>query len=294
MTIRQNASLWQPHDRAARPGRRRFLLASLLTVAILLLPMRSAANASTVLGAPTAPGSVLTAPLSPGMELRLSFRLLFAGMVGAAVGKERSHHHPAGVRTMSLVSLGAAAFTICSMYGFAGCRYDPSRMASNVASGVGFVGAGVITTTRNKGNESVVHGLTTAAAIWLSAAMGVASGLGLFYIASVSALATIGILRVNQVAEKIQPMVKRVELEEGTPVVRRKVRKVIQVGAQRSEPMVEPLVNPNIVVKRRKAEKPPDEDVVECEDDDDDVEVVRPKLPLMYRDGGWNETSMRP
>jgi putative Mg2+ transporter-C (MgtC) family protein len=101
---------------------------------------------------------------------------------------------------MALVSLGAAAFTICSAYGFSG-RADPSRMAANVASGVGFLGAGVITThaTMNRQrNYSIVHGLTTAAAIWLSAALGVASGVGLYLVSGTTALTTVVILRLGK------------------------------------------------------------------------------------------------
>jgi putative Mg2+ transporter-C (MgtC) family protein len=144
----------------------------------------------------------------------LTFRLLYAGVLGAAVGKERSgkQHHPAGVRTMSLVSLGAAAFSICSLYGFASAgRYDPSRMASSVASGVGFIGAGVITTTGSRecdedgnGGVSIVHGLTTAAAIWLSAAVGVGCGVGLHYLSTAGALLTISILRIGRWAQRLE------------------------------------------------------------------------------------------
>ena len=71
-------------------------------------------------------------------EVRLMGRLWYAALLGAAVGKERSsaNHHPAGVRTLALVSLGSAAFTLCSMFGFgAAGKFDTSRMASAVASG---------------------------------------------------------------------------------------------------------------------------------------------------------------
>mmetsp|Transcript_20706 Transcript_20706/g.57215 ORF Transcript_20706/g.57215 Transcript_20706/m.57215 type:complete len:102 (+) Transcript_20706:1139-1444(+) len=90
--------------------------------------------------------SGIPAPLASAFwEARISLRLIFAALTGAAIGKERSgKYHPAGVRTMSLVALGAALFTLCSRHGFAGTHYDTSRMASNVASGVGFIGAGVI------------------------------------------------------------------------------------------------------------------------------------------------------
>mmetsp|Transcript_21252 Transcript_21252/g.31504 ORF Transcript_21252/g.31504 Transcript_21252/m.31504 type:complete len:429 (-) Transcript_21252:1098-2384(-) len=132
------------------------------------------------------------------MELRLASRLVFATVAGSIVGWERSStNHSAGVRTMALVSLGAAAFTMCSAYGFHG-KVDPSRMAANVASGVGFLGAGVITTEASKSEGNIVHGLTTAAAIWLSAAIGVANGLGLHFISLSMALATVSILRLGK------------------------------------------------------------------------------------------------
>jgi len=104
------------------------------------------------------------------------------------------------------VATGAACFTVCSMYGFGGTRYDASRLASNVASGVGFIGAGVITTTGGGGGSggSIVHGLTTAAAIWLSAAVGVGCGVGMCVLSTTAALLTITVLRVGRVAQALQ------------------------------------------------------------------------------------------
>jgi len=154
-------------------------------------------------------------------EAELAFRLVFASFGGALVGLERSSSdHPAGVRTMALVSLGAASFTLCGMYGFnnaimdanglisAATKYDPSRMASSVASGVGFIGAGVITNNRQPNGmhdkDSSVNGLTTAAAIWTSAAVGVASGVGLYFISATASLATVFILRFGKVKKALQ------------------------------------------------------------------------------------------
>jgi putative Mg2+ transporter-C (MgtC) family protein len=100
---------------------------------------------------------------------------------------------------MALVAMGASAFTVCSAYGFSSTgRHDPSRMASNVASGVGFVGAGVITTTHFSG-RNIVHGLTTASTIWLSAAVGVSCGTGLYQIATMASALTIFILRLGRI-----------------------------------------------------------------------------------------------
>ena len=130
------------------------------------------AAATTTVGQATTSWACLEAPVPASVERVLLLRLLWASLLGGCVGKERSstHQHSAGVRTMALVALGACAFTICSSLGFShldASKCDPSRMASNVASGVGFVGAGVITTSTN-GNDSrqsMVHGLTTATAI---------------------------------------------------------------------------------------------------------------------------------
>jgi len=136
----------------------------------------------------------IRATLSLGTQLRLVSRLLMAAICGSLVGWERgSSKKSAGIRTMTLVSLGAALFTMCSAYAFP--RGDPTRMAANVASGVGFLGAGVITTNNNDNTPS---GLTTAAAIWMSAALGVVSALGLHLLSTVTALITVGILRLGK------------------------------------------------------------------------------------------------
>ena len=144
-------------------------------------------------------------------EIDICIRLIVASFGGAAVGLERSSSdRPAGVRTMALVSLGAAVFTICSMYGFLsvasdamGTKVDPSRMASNIVSGVGFLGAGVITNNRQASGvydrQSSVNGLTTAAAIWVSAAVGVACGAGMYVVGASAAASTIAILRFGRV-----------------------------------------------------------------------------------------------
>ena len=231
----------QSNEQKRGKRRRKLVVLAILGLAVVLLPLRSASAASTLLAADplveapsisaaatsaaasalsqsysaNPPMSVLTisSPVSTIAELRLTLRMLYAAFLGSLVGKERSRsaRHAAGVGTMALVCLGAAVFTICSMYGFAAAgRYDPSRMAANVASGVGFVGAGVITTTSaplqpgGDRHETIVHGLTTAAAIWLSAAIGVACGVGMPILGTAAAMGTMTILRVNQVTKKNQ------------------------------------------------------------------------------------------
>ena len=117
----------------------------------------------------------------PTILLRLSVALV----LGALVGLEReSHDHEAGMRTNALVSLGTALFTIISAFGFLGflnlahVQIDPTRIASYVVAGIGFLGGGVIFLRQEKER---VKGVTTAAAIWVVAAIGMACGAGLLW-----------------------------------------------------------------------------------------------------------------
>jgi putative Mg2+ transporter-C (MgtC) family protein len=120
-------------------------------------------------------------------EVEMLLRILIAALVGGIIGFERRRAaRPAGIRTLALVAMGAGAFTVVSIFGFAGEEgqmRDPARIAAQVATGVGFIGAG--TMIRSGG---VVRGLTTAAGIWMSAALGVAAGAGMFIFAIGGAL----------------------------------------------------------------------------------------------------------
>jgi len=117
--------------------------------------------------------------LSQALQLELLLRLLTAAALGAAVGVERElHGKQAGLRTHTLIALGSALFTIMSIHisqpnAAAYHTGDVSRMAANIVTGVGFLGAGVILHSRGR-----IIGLTTAATIWVVAAMGVAAGAG--------------------------------------------------------------------------------------------------------------------
>lgn len=180
-------------------------------------PAMAASASGAAAAASTLPPASMVRPLGTlrvlptKAEIDICLRLIVASLGGAAVGLERSSSdRPAGVRTMALVSLGAAVFTICSMYGFLsvasdamGTKVDPSRMASNIVSGVGFLGAGVITNNRQASGvydrQSSVNGLTTAAAIWVSAAVGVACGAGMYVVGASAAASTIAILRFGRV-----------------------------------------------------------------------------------------------
>lgn len=132
--------------------------------------------------------------MSPSLEIIL--RLLLAIALGAIIGYQRERaSKAAGLRTHALISLGAAVFTVVSVFGFSGA-VDPSRIAAGVVAGVGFIGAGVI--FRGMSGERVA-GLTTAASIWASAGVGVAAGAGLWLIAVIAGLATLGILMIPKV-----------------------------------------------------------------------------------------------
>lgn len=129
-------------------------------------------------------------------------RLTLAGLLGALVGIEReSRGHPAGIRTQSLVALAAALFTGVGSEGFTGIGVDTSRVASQVVTGIGFIGAGVI--LKNRGS---VRGLTTAATLFLSGALGVAVGAGLIFPAVFSAIAAISIIYGLRM---LKPIVRR-------------------------------------------------------------------------------------
>jgi len=117
-----------------------------------------------------------------GIEVEIILRLLLATALGAIIGFQRERAgKPAGLRTHVLISLGAAVFTVASIYGF-GAASDPARIAAGVLVGVGFLGAGVILRT----GEGIVAGLTTAATIWAVASIGLAAGAGMYLVAAVA------------------------------------------------------------------------------------------------------------
>jgi len=131
-------------------------------------------------------------------------RLLVAAILGAIVGLERERRNRApGLRTHAMVSMASALLMIVSAFGFrdilghAAVVLDPSRVAAQVVSGIGFLGAGAIVFRRNK-----TRGLTTAASIWTVAAVGLATGGGLFLAALVTTLLALGILAALKPVER--------------------------------------------------------------------------------------------
>src|SRR5690242_5328959 len=135
--------------------------------------------------------AISSAPSWPHILLRLTV----AAGLGGAIGLERElRERQAGLRTHLVVCVGSALFTLVSAYAFTSPRVDPTRIAAQIVSGIGFLGAGAII---RQGLS--VRGLTTAATLWLVAAIGMASGAGYYdaaVIATLGALLTLGPLRI--------------------------------------------------------------------------------------------------
>src|SRR5436305_1629190 len=121
-------------------------------------------------------------------------RIGAAAGCGTLIGLEReSRNQLAGMRTHALVATGAAIFTLAGAHGFPnlhrGPNVDPMRVAAQIASGIGFIGAGAIICDRGS-----VRGITTAAALWTSAAIGLATGAGLWWVTAAGAVVTLFVL----------------------------------------------------------------------------------------------------
>lgn len=150
-------------------------------------------------------------PLFGNNEIDILIKLLLAAIAGGLVGLEREKHgRPAGLRTNILVSLGACAMMIISeafylKYGMldteSAVRFDPSRVAAQIVTGIGFLGAGVIL------KEGIsVRGLTTAASLWVVASLGMAFGMGYF---TLGAITTVLVLVSLVFLKKLDPMLKK-------------------------------------------------------------------------------------
>lgn len=121
----------------------------------------------------------------------LMMRLVLAALLGAAIGLEREYRQkPAGLRTNMLIALGAALFTIVSIQ-IGGSSVSPDRIAAQVVTGIGFLGGGAILRAGH-----TVHGMTTAATIWVNAAIGMAAGAGQFAMAAEATGITLLVLAV--------------------------------------------------------------------------------------------------
>jgi len=130
-------------------------------------------------------------------EIEAILRVLLAVVLGAGIGFQRERAgKPAGLRTHTLIALGSALFTVVSVFGF-GIGADPSRVAAGIVAGIGFIGAGVI--FRGLRRDGHVVGLTTAASIWTTAAIGLAAGVGMYLIAVIVAVVAVIVLIIPKV-----------------------------------------------------------------------------------------------
>jgi putative Mg2+ transporter-C (MgtC) family protein len=148
------------------------------------------------------------------ITVRICSQLLLAVILGMLVGLEREHRRKAaGLRTYTLVCLGAALFTILSVDGFSRFAFresfDPARIAAQVVVGIGFIAGGLIILHDNK-----IQGLTTAAGLWTVSAIGMAVGLEFYTVAIFTTLLTLGIMwmlrrvEVNLPREEIEAAIQ--------------------------------------------------------------------------------------
>ena len=137
-------------------------------------------------------------------DIDLIQRMLLAVAIGGMIGAERElHRKSAGFRTNILIALGAAVFTIAGLT-LAPPTGDPTRIAAQIVTGIGFLGAGAILRNRDG-----VHGLTTAATVWVNAALGVAAGAGQFHLALIGGVIVLLVLLV------LGPIETAIELKSG-------------------------------------------------------------------------------
>jgi putative Mg2+ transporter-C (MgtC) family protein len=136
--------------------------------------------------------------MTPLSDAELIQRLLLAAVLGGLIGVEREwRNKEAGLRTNILIAIGSAVFTLMSIELTDARTGDTSRVAAQIVTGIGFLGAGAIMRT-----DAGIQGLTTAATIWVNAAVGVAAGGGEFHLAVITTGVTLAVLLVLQPIEK--------------------------------------------------------------------------------------------
>jgi putative Mg2+ transporter-C (MgtC) family protein len=190
----------------------------------------------------------------------VTIRLVLAALLGGAIGLERElREREAGLRTHLLVSVGAAVFTLVSAYGFADFRYgletgitlDPTRIAAQIVTGIGFLGAGAII---RQGLS--IRGLTTAATLWVVAAIGMATGAGYYSVAVIgTGLVLFSLYPLRQLAYRV---VVRARPEEGRLVV------TLPAGSS-AAPVVEELEKAGVRIDVLQIDESGDERVVVAE-----------------------------
>ncbi|MGL4853548.1 MAG: MgtC/SapB family protein [Phocaeicola sp.] len=213
----------------------------------------------------------------------LMFRLLLAGILGTLIGLEREYRaKEAGTRTHFLVSLGSALIMVVSLYGHEFLtlsdfvRWDGSRIAAQVVSGIGFIGAGTIIFRRQ-----IVHGLTTAAGVWVAAGVGLAVGAGMYIVAAfASVLMVFGLEVMLRVFGRLG--VKYLDVEFTTPskgtlqeLTKRFNREfsIQSLQVQEKDQEGVPLFYVTMVVKCRKVKN--EEEIINRLQDFSDVSIYR-------------------
>ncbi|HMN06268.1 MAG TPA: MgtC/SapB family protein [Flavobacteriales bacterium] len=199
--------------------------------------------------------------------LRLALAALFGGLIG--LERERKDW-AAGLRTHMMVCVGSCLVIIVSAFGFAdilgtpGVALDPSRIAAQVVSGVGFIGAGAILFSR----QGTIRGLTTAAGLWTVAAIGLATGSGLYFAAAATTVIALIILWA------IQPLEKRYlrRFKQAT------LRVVTEPGANQAQLMQGLMRNDDSPVEEMFFEKNGDEMVYELKYTNRNLENLEPLL----------------
>jgi putative Mg2+ transporter-C (MgtC) family protein len=166
--------------------------------------------------------------------VEIAFHLAAGLVAGGAIGLERSvHGRPAGFRTHALVGMASSLLMLLTVYEahwFAGgaesVRMDPTRMAQGIMTGIGFLGAGVIFK-----EGLTVRGLTTAASIWITAAIGILMGTGLYYAGILASLLTLGVLAgfrwIEQAVPTQQYAHHRVRFDRGAVLPEPELRRVL-------------------------------------------------------------------
>src|SRR5678810_329344 len=168
-------------------------------------------------------------------DIEMFFRLVVALVAGAMIGYERSYHgRPAGFRTHALVCMASSLLMLVTVYEAHWVRatadmvrLDPTRMAQGIMTGIGFLGAGVII------KEGLsVRGLTTAASIWITAAIGVLAGIGFYFPLVLAVILTVGVLAFFRWIEARMPQQSYyhfdVRFERAAPITERALRELVE------------------------------------------------------------------
>ncbi|MBR0533234.1 MAG: MgtC/SapB family protein [Bacteroidales bacterium] len=164
-----------------------------------------------------------------GLNYELIIRVIVGGILGGVIGFEREKRaKEAGFRTHFLVALGSTLITVISAYGFDKvadlipiARYDPARLAAQIVSGIGFIGAGLIIFQKN-----VIHGLTTAAGLWVTAAIGIACGVGHYELAVIT---TIMVLMALELALAVDDKLNKRQLSiTMTSTDKERIRSIVE------------------------------------------------------------------